>query len=129
VPPKPTPRLSRREREVIDIVYARGHATAAEVRDAMHDAPTDAAVRTTLRILVVKGHLRIEQDGPRYDYWPTVSPETARRSELQHLLRTFFGGSTESALTTLLDIRSGELGEDERRRLKRLIDRAAKAGR
>jgi BlaI family transcriptional regulator, penicillinase repressor len=129
VPPKPTPGLSRREREVIDIVYARAHATAAEVRDAMHDAPTDAAVRTTLRILVAKGHLRIEQDGPRYDYWPTVSPETARRSELQHLLRTFFGGSTESALATLLDIRSGELGEDERRRLKRLIDKAAKTGR
>jgi BlaI family transcriptional regulator, penicillinase repressor len=129
VPPKPTPGLSRREREVIDIVYARAHATAAEVRDAMHDAPTDAAVRTTLRILVAKGHLRIEQDGPRYDYWPTVAPETARRSELQHLLRTFFGGSTESALATLLDIRSGELGEDERRRLKRLIDKAAKTGR
>jgi predicted transcriptional regulator len=126
---KPTPRLSRREREVIDIVYARAHATAAEVRDAMHDAPTDAAVRTTLRILVAKGHLRIQQDGPRYDYWPTVSPETARRSQLQHVLRTFFGGSTESALATLLDIRSGELGEDERRRLKRLIDKAAKTGR
>jgi predicted transcriptional regulator len=129
VPSKPTPRLSRREREVIDIVYARGHATAVDVRDAMHEAPTDAAVRTTLRILVAKGHLRIEQDGPRYDYWPTVSPETARRSQLQHILRTFFGGSTESALATLLDIRSGELGEDERRRLKRLIDKAAKAGR
>ena len=129
MPPKPTPRLSRREREVIDIVYARGHATAVEVRDAMHDAPTDAAVRTTLRILVVKGHLRIEQDGPRYDYWPTVPRDAARRSELQHVLRTFFGGSTESALATLLDIRSGELGEDERRRLKRLIDKAAKAGR
>ena len=129
VPPQSAPRLSRREREVIDIVYARSHATAAEVRDAMHDAPTDAAVRTTLRILVAKGHLRIEQDGPRYDYWPTVSRETARRSELQHVLRTFFGGSTESALATLLDIRSGELGEDERRRLKRLIDQAAQAGR
>jgi BlaI family transcriptional regulator, penicillinase repressor len=129
VQPKAKPRLSRREREVIDIVYARGHATAAEVRDAMHDAPTDAAVRTTLRILVAKGHLRIEQDGPRYDYWPTVSPETARRSELQHVLRTFFGGSTESALATLLDIRSGELDEAERRRLKRLIDKAARTGR
>ena len=124
-----TPKLSRREREIIDIVYARGHATAAEVRDAMPDPPTDAAVRTTLRILVAKGHLRIQQDGPRYDYWPTVSPETARRSELQHVLRTFFGGSTESALATLLDIRSGELSDDERRRLKRLIDNAARTGR
>ena len=123
------PKLSRREQEVIDIVYARGHATAAEVREAMQEAPTDAAVRTTLRILVAKGHLRIEQDGPRYDYWPTVSPEAARRSELQHILRTFFGGSTESALATLLDLQPGELGDEERRRLKRLIDKAAKGGR
>jgi BlaI family penicillinase repressor len=123
------PTLSRREREILDIVYARGHATAAEVRDAMTEAPTDAAVRTTLRILVAKGHLRIEEDGPRYHYWPTVSRNTVRRSELQHILRTFFGGSTESALATLLDIGSGELDDDTRRRMKRLIDKAAKEGR
>ena len=123
------PKLSRREQEVLDIVYARGHATAAEVREAMHEAPTDAAVRTTLRILVAKGHLRIEQDGPRYDYWPTVSPDAARRSELQHVLRTFFGGSTESALATLLDLGPGTLDDEARRRMKRLIDRAAKQGR
>ena len=129
VRPVRRPALSRREQEVLDIVYARGHATAAEVRESMRDAPTDAAVRTTLRILVAKGHLRIEQDGPRYDYWPTVSPERARRSELQHVLRTFFGGSTESALATLLDLQPGELDEPTRRRLKRLIDQAAKEGR
>jgi BlaI family transcriptional regulator, penicillinase repressor len=123
------PKLSRREQEVLDIVYARGHATAADVREGMLDAPTDAAVRTTLRILVGKGHLRIEQDGPRYDYWPTMPPDAARRSELQHVLRTFFGGSTESALATLLDIRPGGLSDETRRRLKRLIDRAAKQGR
>ena len=123
------PKLSRREQEVLDIVYARGHAIAADVREGMLDAPTDAAVRTTLRILVAKGHLRIEQDGPRYDYWPTVPPDAARRSELQHVLRTFFGGSTESALATLLDIRPGGLSDETRRRLKRLIDKAAKQGR
>jgi predicted transcriptional regulator len=127
-PMRVRPKLSRREQEVLDIVYARGHATAAEVRESMHDAPTDPAVRTTLRILVAKGHLRIEQDGPRYDYWPTVPPDAARRSELQHVLRTFFGGSTESALATLLDIRPGGLTDDARRRLKRLIDKAAKQG-
>lgn len=126
---RPKPALSRREQEVLDIVYGHGHATAAEVRATMHDPPTDAAVRTTLRILVAKGHLRIEQDGPRYDYWPTVPRDTARRSELQHLLRTFFGGSTESALTTLLDIQPGGLDAAARRRLKRLIDKAAKEGR
>jgi predicted transcriptional regulator len=122
------PRLSRREQEVIDIVYARGHASAAEVREAMDDAPTDPAVRTTLRILVAKGHLRIVEDGPRYDYWPTVPADAARRSELQHVLRTFFGGSTESALAALLDLQPGQLTDGTRRRLKRLIDRAAKAG-
>src|SRR2546426_12423009 len=95
--PKPRPKLSRREQEILDIVYARGHATAAEVRDAMHEPPTDAAVRTTPRILVAKGHLRIEQDGARHDYWPTVPRDAARRSELRHVLRIFFGGSTESA--------------------------------
>jgi predicted transcriptional regulator len=123
------PTLSRREQEILDIVYARGHATAADVRGAMHDAPTDAAVRTILRILVQKGHLRIEENGPRYDYWPTVPRESAQRAELQHVLRTFFGGSTESVLSTLLDIQPGDLDDAARRRLKRLIDKAAKEGR
>lgn len=123
------PMLSRREQEVLDIVYARGHATAAEVREAMHEAPTDAAVRTTLRILVAKGHLRIKPDGPRYDYRPTVPRDAARRSALRHVLRTFFGGSTESALATLLDLQPGELSEETRRRLKQVIDKAAKEGR
>jgi BlaI family transcriptional regulator, penicillinase repressor len=111
--------LSRREQEILDIVYARGHATAAEVREAMHDAPTDAAVRT----------IRIRQDGPRYDYRPTVARDAARRTALRHVLRTFFGGSTESALATLLDIQPGDLDDDTRRRLKQLIDKAAKEGR
>jgi predicted transcriptional regulator len=123
------PKLSKREQEVLDIVYARGHASAVEVREAMDDPPTDAAVRTTLRILVAKGHLRIVEDGPRYDYWPTVPADAARRSELQHVLRTFFGGSTESALATLLDLQSDTMSDDTRRRLKRLIDKAARAGR
>jgi len=126
---RPKPKLSRREQEVLDIVYARGHASAVDVRDAMEDPPTDAAVRTTLRILVAKGHLRIVEDGPRYDYWPTVPPDAARRSELQHVLRTFFGGSTESALATLIEMQHGALTDDARRRLKRLIDKAAKSGR
>ena len=123
------PALSKREKEVLDIVYARGHATAAEVREDMRDPPTYAAVRTTLRVLVEKGHLRIQQDGPRYDYWPSVSRETARESELRHVLRTFFDGSVESALATLLDITPGSLDGTQRRRLKRLIDDAAKEGR
>ena len=123
------PTLSRREQEILDIVYASGHATAAEVREAMREPPTDAAVRTTLRILVAKGHLRIEQAGPRYDYWPTMSREAARRSELQHVLTVFFGGSTEGALATLLDIQPEGLSDQTRRRLKQLIDKAAREGR
>lgn len=123
------PTLTKREKEMLDIVYLRGHASAAEIRDDMDDPPTDAAVRTTLRVLVGKGHLRIKPDGPRYVYWPIVSAESARRSELQHVLKTFFGGSVESALATLLDVTPGQLDDDERRRLKRLIDKAAKEGR
>jgi len=126
---KQRPALSKREKQILDIIYASGHATAAEVRAGMADPPTDAGVRTTLRVLVEKGHLRIVQDGPRYDYWPVVPREVARRSELQHVLRTFFGGSIESALATLLDVQPGGLGEDERRRLKQLIDDAATEGR
>jgi len=126
---RPKREFSRREREIVDIVYALGHATAQEIRRAMRSAPTDAAVRTILRILVQKGHLRIEQNGPRYDYWPTVSAAVARRSELGHLLRTFFGGSTESALATLLDLKRDELDDETRKRLKRLIDQAATEGR
>jgi len=126
---KSRPALSKRETEMMDIVYARGHATAAEVRAGMAEPPTDAGVRTTLRVLVEKGHLRIVQDGPRYDYWPVVPREVARRAELQHVLRTFFGGSIESALATLLDVKPGGLAEEERRRLKQLIDEAATEGR
>lgn len=119
--------LSRREQEVIDIVYGRGHATAAEIRDAMRQPPTDAAVRSILRILVGKRHLKIKQDGPRYDYWPSVTRARAQKSELRHILETFFGGSTESAVATLLDLQP--LDEDAKERLKRLIDKASEEGR
>ena len=122
-------RLSRREQEMMDIIYARGHATAAEVREAMSDPPTDAAVRTTLRALLDKGHLSVERDGRRYDYSPVVPRAAARRSELEHVLHTFFGGATESAMTTLLELGGEELSQDERARLKRLIDEAAGEGR
>lgn len=123
------PALSKREKEILDIIYARGHATAAEVRDDMPEPPTDAGVRTTLRVLVAKGHLRIEQDGPRFQYWPIVPRESAQRSELLHVLSTFFGGSVESALSTLLDVAPDEMDDRQRKRLKDLIDDAAKEGR
>lgn len=119
--------LSRREQEVLDIVYGRGHATAAEIRDAMRQPPTDAAVRSILRILVAKGHLKIKQDGPRYDYSPSVPRTRAQKSELRHILETFFGGSTESAVATLLDLQP--LDEDAKARLKERIDKASEKGR
>jgi predicted transcriptional regulator len=119
-------RLSRREREILDLVNQRNGATAAEIRAAMDDPPTDAAVRSTLRILVGKGHLRIEEDGPRYTYWPTRHRAATQRSELRHVWHTFFGGSIEGVLAALLDIKPGSLSPEERRRLKQLIDAAKK---
>ena len=125
----PDMELSRREREVMDIVYAMDPVSAADVRQAMESPPTDAAVRATLRALVEKGHLRIEQDGPRYLYRPTVSRTRARRKALQRLLQTFFGGSVESAMAALLELPTARLSNDDRERLKRLIDEAEREGR
>jgi len=127
--PLRTRKLSRREREMMDIIYAAGHGTAAQVRERMAEPPTDAAVRTTLRSLVAKGHLRIEQDGPRYVYWPTVPREKARSGELAHVLETFFDGSAESAMVALLQMKGEDLSEEARAKLKRLIDQAAREGR
>ena len=124
-----SPVLSRREREIMDIVYAQGQSTAAQVREAMADPPTDAAVRATLRTLLEKGHLKHKEDGPRYLYMPTTPRKRARKSALRHVLHTFFGGSTESVMTALLELEGDSLTDKDRERLKRLIDAAKKAGR
>jgi len=123
------PRLSRREREVVDIVHELGRATATRIREHMADPPTDAAVRSVLRILVQKGHLAREYDGPRYVYSPTVSARRARSSAMKHVLRTFFGGSVEGAVAMLLELGDTRLTPDERARIKALIDEAAEEGR
>ena len=102
--------LSRRERQIMNIVYERGRATAAEVRDAMPDPPSNSAVRAMLRILEDKGHLHHEQDGPRYVFLPTVPPEEARGHALNRIVRTFFDGSAEGAMAALLDL-EGEVVE------------------
>jgi predicted transcriptional regulator len=120
--------LSRREREVMEILHRRGTATAAEIRGDMDDPPTDAAVRSTLRILSEKGHVTFEFAGPRYVYRPTVTRAAATRTALESVLSTFFDGSAESAVAALLEMR-GKLTADEKRRLKALIDRAAEEGR
>lgn len=121
--------LSRREREVMQIILQRGRATAAQVRADMEDPPTDAAVRSVLRILVEKGHLTHEYDGPRYVYSATTSPRRAGRSAMRNVIRTFFGGSVEGAIATLLELEGAELTPGERARLKEMIDRAAEEGR
>ncbi len=120
--------LSRRESEVMEIIHRLGRATAVAIREEMEDPPTDAAVRSTLRILVEKGHLVYAQDGPRYVYAPTVPRSEARRTALGRVLDTFFDGSTEGAMAALLDAR-GPLSAEERARLKALIDQAAEEGR
>lgn len=123
------PALSRREREVMDIIHADGEATATSVRERMTDPPSNAAVRSVLRILVSKGHLIYEQDGPRYVYKPKTPTGRVRDSALRHLLRTFYGGSVEGAMAALLELQDTKLSANERARLKELIDRAAEEGR
>lgn len=120
--------LSRREREVMDIVYRLGQATAAEVRAEMAQPPTDPAVRTTLRILLRKGRLNHKYDGPRYVYFPTVAREAARQSAFRHLLETFFGGSARGAMAALLEMDDAGLSSLQRRRLRELIDDADRKG-
>src|SRR3954467_10974067 len=95
--------LSRRERQIIDILYANGRATAAEVQALLPDPPSYSAVRAMLRILEDKGHVRHQQDGPRYIYLPTLARDNAKRSAMRHMLQTFFDGSAEQAISALLD--------------------------
>jgi predicted transcriptional regulator len=120
--------LSRRERQIIDILYANGQATAAEVQTLLPDPPSYSAVRAMLRILEDKGHVRHVQDGPRYVYVPTLARDNAKRTAMRHMLQTFFDGSAEQAISALLDDSSTRLSEAELERLARLIDHARRNG-
>ena len=117
-------RLSNRERQIMDILYRNGSATAAEVHEKLPDPPSYSAVRATLRILEEKGQVRHEQDGPRYVFRPAVARDKAKRTAVRHLLSTFFDGSTELAVATLLDESASQLSEDDFKNLKKLIDEA-----
>jgi predicted transcriptional regulator len=121
--------LSRRERQIMDVLYELGRATAAEVREGLPDPPSYSAVRTMLRILEDKGHLRHEQDGPRYVFSPAVPREEARESALRRVVRTFFDGSAENAMSALLDLGVDDLDEEALRRLADRIAEARKEGR
>jgi len=119
--------LSRRERQILDILYARSSATAAEVRESMADPPSYSAVRALLRILEEKGHAKHETQGTRYVYLPSVPRENARHSALTRIVQTFFDGSAAQAAAALVD--SGSLSDEELTRLSALIDSARKEGR
>ena len=121
--------LSRRERQIMEIVYQRGRATVAEVLENLSDPPSYSAVRALLRILEDKGHLKHEQDGPRYVYMPTVPHAQARDSAMKRLIRTFFDGSPEKAAAAFLDMSAAQLSDDDLDRLAELIEQARREGR
>ncbi len=120
--------LSRREREMMNIIFRMGKATAGEVMEAMTDPPSYSAVRATLRVLEQKGHVRHHHDGTRYVFVPTVTREKARASALDQLLTTFFDGSAANVVASLLE-RKDRLTSEELDRLSRLIEDARKEGR
>jgi predicted transcriptional regulator len=125
----PHAHLSRRERQIMDVIYSKGRATAAEVLEAIPQPPSYSAVRAMLRLLEEKGYLRHEQDGPRYIFLPTLSRARARQSAMQQLLQTFFDNSAEQAVAALLDMSRAKLSDAELDRLSEIIERARKEGR
>jgi predicted transcriptional regulator len=127
--PKTTETLSRREREMMNIIFARGQATATEVLEAMAEPPSYSAVRATLRILEQKGHLKHQHDGTRYVYLSTINRDKVRLSALDQLLTTFFDGSAANVVATLIEKQKGNMTDDELDRLSSLIEQARKEGR
>lgn len=121
--------LSRRERQIMDIVYEQNEATVAQVLELIPDPPSYSTVRALLRVLEEKGHVKHKQAGPRYIYSPTVPREAARQNALRHVMKTFFDNSTEEVVAALLDIAEDELSEKEYRRLAGLIKKTRKEGR
>jgi predicted transcriptional regulator len=122
-------KLSRRERQCLDVLFQRGRATVAEVIETLADPPSYSAVRATLNVLVEKGHAVHQQDGPRYVYLPAIPATSARSAAVQHLVTTFFGGSTEEAMVALLEISDTKISRDAIERLTRKIQTARKEGR
>lgn len=116
--------LSRRERQIMDILYQRGKASASEVREAMDDAPGYSAVRAMLRVLEEKGHVKHQAEGLKYVYVPVVAREKVKRSAVQHLLDTFFAGSAEQIVAALLDVSATKLTREELDRMSEMIERA-----
>ena len=121
--------LSRRERQIMDVLYRLGRATANEVMEQLSGEPNYSTVRTQLRVLETKGHVRHEEHGHRYIYMPTAPRHTVRQSALKHLIETFFEGSTEKMLSTLLGSEGSKLSDEDLDRLAQLIEKARKGRR
>jgi len=122
-------RLSRRERQCLDVLFQRGSGTVTDVLESLTDPPSYSAVRATLNVLVEKGHATYRQDGPRYVYLPAIPADTARTAAVRHLVTTFFNGSAEEALVALLEISDTKVPRDAVERLTRKIQSARKEGR
>src|ERR1700678_4573105 len=120
--------LSRRERQIMDILYRSGKASASDVLNPMPDPPSYSAVRAMLRVLEEKGHIRHQEEGLKYVYVPVVTRERAKKSAVKHLLDTFFNNSPEQIVAALLDVSSTQLTREELDRMSELIDRAKKEG-
>src|SRR6185295_3670157 len=123
-----TAALTRRERQIMDIIYRRGRATAGEVMDELSGHPHYSTVRTQLRVLEDKGHVQHEDDGLRYVYAPAVPRATARKSALRHLVETFFDGSAEQVVAAVLGGEGARLSEEALDRIADLVAKAKKEG-
>jgi BlaI family transcriptional regulator, penicillinase repressor len=119
---------SRRERQIMEILYQRGKASASEVREAMEDAPSYSAVRAMLRVLEEKGHVRHQEEGLKYVYVPVVARDKAKRSAVKHVLDTFFAGSPEQIVAALLDVSASKLTREELDRMSEMIEKAKREG-
>ena len=120
--------LSRRERQIMDILYQRGKASVSEVREAMKDAPGYSAVRAMMGVLEEKGHARHQAEGLKYVYMPTVAREKAKRSAVKHLLDTFFAGEPDQIVAALLDVSAARLTREELDRMSEMIEVARREG-
>ena len=121
--------LSRRERQIVDVLYRLGKASAADIREALPNPPTYTAVRTLLGILQEKGHVKFESDGIRYIYEPVVPREEMAKSVMDGVLQTFFGGSIERVVSTLIDSEESNVTSDQLDRLAQIIEEARREGR
>jgi len=122
-------KLSRRERQIMDVLYERGEATVNDVIALMPDPPSYSAVRATLNVLVAKGQAQFREDGPRYVYLPAIPADSARTAAIRHVVKTFFGGSNEEAMVALLQLSDASISKDAVDRIARQIQKARKEGR